>query len=302
MRKEQKHLNRLWWMASAVVLLIFASAVAPVAAVEWPSNNKTWIPVNGSQYGNTSGYYYFNLSSMKANASSNAIHITDSLSTPSGGIYTRSTYGPDTIYVSDTGGRGGQDDIILMVAINSTTPADLSSFSIDITTSGYTWSPLAGGSPANVTYDENYTTPLSGVSFNSANYLTGSDIEQAWKFAPSKNYPLYSGQVMAQNNLSKLILIDTNVGTINSTWFNLTYYDTRYAPVALEDNGLAKITYNITSTPSNAATIAFNAYAYTKYAAQAPDSVNWINKVNTSTETSGVAATGISSWKVNLTS
>jgi hypothetical protein len=30
--KKQEHMNRQWWMASAVVLLFVALAVAPVAA------------------------------------------------------------------------------------------------------------------------------------------------------------------------------------------------------------------------------------------------------------------------------
>jgi len=32
MAKENKDMNRLWWMASAVVLLFVAAAVVPVAA------------------------------------------------------------------------------------------------------------------------------------------------------------------------------------------------------------------------------------------------------------------------------
>ncbi|MCK9630648.1 MAG: hypothetical protein M0R30_03300 [Methanoregula sp.] len=287
---KQAHMNRLWWMASAVVLLFVAAAVVPVAAVEWPSNNKTFIPVNDIRFDNFSdGTYYFNLSIMTTDASAKAIHITDSPTNFPGGVYTKTTVGPDTFYVSDTGGRGGQDDIILMVAINSTNQTDINNFGINITTNGYQWIPQSGGIPDEVDPEADYVNPLNAKPYNSGHYLTGSDIQQDWKFAPQTDYPIYNGQIMSSEQKFKMILIDTKVGTINGTWYNETY-----TPQALENNGFTKITYEITSNPSSDALIAFNVYAWNEQAAQAPNAVNWINKV---LSTSGTAPSG---WKVDL--
>ncbi len=44
-----------------------------------------------------------------------------------------------TFYFSDTGGRGWNDNGILMIAINGTIPDN---FWIHITASGYQWTPL----------------------------------------------------------------------------------------------------------------------------------------------------------------
>ena len=58
---------------------------------------------------------------------------------------------------------------------------------------------------------------------------------------------------------------------------------------------MTNITYAIMSNPSNASMIAFNAYAYTANAAQGPDSINWLNAVNTSAQ---VGWTNVSGWVV----
>ena len=118
--------NRLWAMAALAVVLFVALASMPVAADINPwtvggINSDTCVPpANFALYGYTNGncdptQYYFNLTN--ASGSLNAIHITNDITNQNGGVYT-TTASSGTFYVSDTGGRGGEDDIILLAAIN----------------------------------------------------------------------------------------------------------------------------------------------------------------------------------------
>ena len=157
-------------------------------------------------------------------------------------------------------------------------------FNINITASGYNWTPAANGIPPATV---NYQTPLNAQPFAAGNYLVNNTIGgnnqlfQEWKFAPTADYPIYCGQSMGSNaNLFKLMAIDLKVGIINGTWWS-----NNYGQPALTDGGLAKITYNITSSPSSGSIIAFNVYAYNNQTiTQQPDvlppAINWLNKVS----------------------
>jgi len=271
-------------MATVAVLLFVALAVMPVAASVWPSNNNTYVPIANQPprfpYQNATGYY-FNLTNTSPNAGQNAIHITNDNSSFAGGIYSsQPTSG--TFYVSDTGGRGGQDDILLLVAVNSTDFSDIRNFAINITSSGYTWTPTTSGSPpgqASVTYNP---VVLNATPFTSHDYLksSGSYVFQIWKFAPTANYPIFNGQDLTTDGPFKLILIDLKVGTIGNR--------TAYYP-NLNKFGMAEVDYNITSSPSTRAIIAFNAYAYNNQTVQGVG-INWLNQVNTNLQSSPTAS------------
>jgi len=308
MKREQEHMNRLWVMAAAVVLLFVALAVAPVAASNViytntaHNNNHTYIPMANPpiKYDSTylgDPYYYVNLTNTTGGM--NAIHIADSNdpSNVNGACYNGDMSG--TFYVTDTGGKGGEDNVILLIAVNSTDSATLSGFKINITASGYTWSPDSSGSPPSTV---NYNTPLNAQPFDSTHFLenttggTTLDLSQNWKFAPTDNYPIYCGQDMSIDQNFKLIAIDTKVGTINGTWWTVT----KGRSVLAYENA-TKITYEITSTPADYSIIAFNAYAYNnqtlpqKVGGSLPPAINWLNRVNTSAQ--GVW-TNVSVWKV----
>lgn len=288
MKKEQAHMNRLWWIASAAVLLFVAAAVMPVAASVWPDNHDTIVPIANQpprfQYQSSTGYY-FNLST--ATGGMNAIHITNCNASTcfAGGVYTSNEL-DDTFYVSDTGGRGGQDDILLLVAVNSTEPDDLSGFEITINASGYRWTPTSTGYiPA---WDPNFPTNnyayWSG-SFDSDDFLdiSGDDVIQNWKFAPTADYPLFNDQAVNDGNVSKMMLIDLNLGTVGNQSqvgkvFSKTYYEN------LTDFGMVNITYHITGPSGGFVSednpyVAFNAYAYTNWTTKEAQGVNWLNRV-----------------------
>ncbi|MDD5144502.1 MAG: hypothetical protein PHF39_13865, partial [Methanoregula sp.] len=164
MRKEQTHMNRMWWMASAAVLLFVAAAVLPVAASNaWSSNNNTFIiPANGVRsHGdnlgndhdfsyNGNGSYYFWM--VNGTQGMNAIHITNDV-TASSGQLTNSTSKTGTFYVSSTGGHHGDDNALLLIGVNSTNLDDLENFAIHLDVKGYNWDPLAGADEPPVFYE-----------------------------------------------------------------------------------------------------------------------------------------------------
>jgi len=299
-------------MTSAVVLFLVALVVVPVAAEiqnPWPSNNDTFIvPANGMRtygdslepyhdfkFNSTPGYYFWMVNGTQG---MNAIHITDtpSSSTFSGGIYNaKPTSG--IFYVSSTGGHTGDDDVLLLISVNSTNQTDIDRFSLDLDVSGYNWDPLNNAiAPEYDYYDEEffnntyYNSSTVSATFNATHYLenltaSGNDVTQIWKFAPLDNYPIFSGQNMATDQNFKQILVDLNAGTISSG------YGENYR---LHDWGMTNVSYTITSNPSSAANITFNAYVYNWDAPQAKKTVHWLNRVNKY----GESASGCSVWKV----
>lgn len=287
----------MWWIASAAVLLFVAAAVVPVAASVWPDNHQTTIPIANQPprfpYQNTTAYY-FNMST--STGGMNAIHITD-LSTTSncqtGWLYNgtcfskivETTNNPGTLYISDTGGRGGQDDILLLVAVNSTEPNDISDFAITINATGYKWTPTSNGYIPS--WDPESSRPVFTYwngSFDSGDFLTysGEDVFQNWKFAPTANYPLFNSQAMIGGNYHKMMLIDLNMGVVGNQSqvgkaFSHTYYQN------LTDLGMVNVTYHITGPdpfdPEGNAKVTFNAYAYTNWTTKEAQGVNWLNQV-----------------------
>lgn len=299
MRKEEAHMNRMWWIASAAVLLFVAAAVAPVAAVnEWPDNHQITIPIANQPprfpYQSSTGYY-FNMST--ATGGMNAIHITDLSTTndcQSGWLYNgtcfskivESTNNQGRLYISDTGGRGGQDDILLLIAVNSTEPDDLSEFAITINASGYKWIPTSDGYIP--PWDPESSRPVFTYwndSFDSGDFLTysGDDVFQNWKFAPTADYPLFNSQAMIEGNYAKMMLIDLNMGVVgNQSQVGRTFSHTYYQN--LTDLGMVNVTYTITGPSGGFLSednpyVAFNAYAYANWTTKEAQGVNWLNRV-----------------------
>jgi len=302
MRKGNERKN-LAGMAAVAALLFIAMAAMPVAAAEWPSNNNTFIiPANGIRSNgdnggsanfsyNGNGSYYFMM--LNGTQGMNAIHITNSPATPNGGVYnSQPTSG--SLYVSSTGGHTGDDAVLLLIAVNSTTATDVSRFAITLNVSGYNWAPLAGAVAPTFTNQSDYNARYYNSStlskrFALSDYLetsSGNDAMQRWKLAPLNNYPIFGGQDMTVDKNFKLMLIDLNAGAISTTsGFNNQ----------LHDQGMVNVTYQITSNPSSAARIAFNTYVFNRDAPQAKGTVHWLNRVNSSTDGAGTSYSG---WMV----
>lgn len=280
-------------MAVVAVVLFVVLAVMPVAADNpWPTFHATYLPVQDIRSDiNLSGNntYYFTMPN--GTGGMNALHISGDTSNFFGGVYT-SEPTTGTLYASDTGGRGGQDDVILLIGINSTNATDLRNFAIQLNTLGYQWGqPLTGYPPAFTSepaYDTAYYN-YSGISqtFTAANYLqnASSDVFQSWKFAPLTNFPMYYGQNMSTPQDFKFILVDTNLGTIGSNFAQHSQ---------LQNNGMEEIDYDITSNPSSSAVIAMNVYDYSNVTGGGGTAVNWLNPT---TNASGINSAP-SSWLI----
>ncbi len=279
-------------MAAVAVLLFVALAVVPVAAdVEWTvdsriANNDTSVPVHDIRFGDEYGNYYFNLTNVTGGQK--AIHISNDNATPKGQI-TNTESKAGYFFVTDTGGREYQDDIILLVAVNSSNPSDISGFTINITSSGYQWDPKYDGPDKKQSPPKEYLEwKEPGISkvYSATDYLTqsGINIFQKWKFAPTANYPIFCGQNMVNQGPFKLLLVDLNVGVIRNNTYNST----------LNYTGMAKVNYSITSTLAGNGNISFNAYAYNNWTNEGPQMINWINQVNIT----GIPDASASGWKV----
>ena len=273
-------MNSLRWAAVAAVLLFVAISVVPVAASVWPSNNDTYIPVANSPVRFStvnSTHYFFNLTNMATDAGAKALHIASDNDTFSGDI-TNTTSTTGTFYVSNTGGRGCQDDVILLVAVNKTS---LGNFALNITAKGYVWNPTDDGYLPSWNEFENLSqqTTVNNLQFTSADFLGNSgDVLQSWKFAPPQNYLVYNGQPTDNSELFNLIAIDLKAGVIGNQYKDPSdgkKYPTYYAN--LTDFGMTNVTYSLTGI-THGDMVAFNVYAYNNQTAQG-QGVNWYNKV-----------------------
>ncbi len=177
----------------------------------------------------------------------NAIHIASStVLGPNYGQYTITSNQSGVLYVTDTGGRGYQDDIVLMIAVNGTIPDN---FALNIKASGYTWIP-SGFNTAPALANITYQTLSVNQTFYKNDFLYGL---QNWKMAGGNTaYPIYLNEDMndPSNNFS-LLFIDLHAGPLGSN----------YPPgnSALTDYGAVKISYVFQNLESIAA---FNVYAW----------------------------------------
>ena len=128
MKTENVKRNRLWAMAAMVVVLFVALAAMPVAAqdanplnpqniLNIPVINKQRVSINETT---APGTYFFDIGNNLTNGGQNAVHVTDTNATPNGIFHNSSILNPSDVdmlngsfYISDTGGKGYEDEAIL---------------------------------------------------------------------------------------------------------------------------------------------------------------------------------------------
>jgi hypothetical protein len=258
-----------------VAAILVSTLIGPVTAAEPIDPYKhVWLEMtNGARFadlssGGANQSYYFKFDG----GGLNAMHISNSSDLP----FVQVTTGAGesgTFYITDTGGRGFNDDIILMVAVQDPLPEELN---IHINASGYRWEPTA---VLNEVPDlENLTYYAGSVNedFTVDNFtLYGTQI---WKPCSIQDYPLFVD--LEPDTVYYLACIDLKVGNLglNST--------TGYSE-SLIDKGSVKVTYEITGT--NGENIAFNAYGWCNQSNQGKG-VSWTN---------ALTGTGASAWEVN---
>lgn len=222
------------------------------------------------------GYYFFKFD-QASGGGLNAIHIASSTSSGDNyGQVSTTTSQSGIFYLTDTGGRGYQDDAILLVAVKGKIPDN---FAIHIKSSGYTWtSTTASNEPPSADAIQ-YKSGAIDSTFTKSQFVYGP---QTWKPVGNNepsDYPLYYGQDTTDTtNTFELMFVDLKVGLIGSN------YDTSSS---LTDYGSAKVEYSI----ENLDTVAtFNVYAW-NYATTQGQGISWANRVY-GTSSSGYTVLG----------
>jgi hypothetical protein len=130
------------FFALAISILPTASAIEAAAGGVIPATDNVYLTIANDAgvkyniYDNDTYYIKFDTGGL------NSLHIsTDPSSVPEGQV-TTSNNRSGTFYITDTGGKGYDDDAILMLAVNGTIPED---FCILIKSSGYNWTPTSDG-------------------------------------------------------------------------------------------------------------------------------------------------------------
>ncbi len=272
-----------------IVLLLIAgfvlAAMAPACvAAPLPAPRHIFIsPANGvkydmdgATYGGSGGTYY-----IKADGGGlNELHITNDAAAPYGQV-TATDAQSGTLWVTNTGGRGFDNDIILLVSVRGPIPDD---FSVHIRSSGYVWTPAPSGAytpPALNTSEVEYVSGAVDATFGKSAFTYGP---QTWKPGPGNvemtpSLPLYAGQDINDPATEEyLMFVDLRVGNID---------DSKYPGWSPVDRGGARVEYSFSGLSTHAS---FNGYGWCS-AANQDQGISWTNRVQ-GTGSSGYSVTG----------
>ncbi len=204
----------------------------------------------------------------------NALHIsTDSDPVMNFGQVTVTNALSGTFYATDSGGKGYEDDILLMIAVNGTVPPD---FSVRITSDGYNWTPNPISNQAPPKDTVNYQPVGLDETFTADDFVYGPQI---WK--PTGNgfdYPIFAGQDMSDTgNTFRMMFVDLNSGVLRPDEL-------------LQNHGAVRINYSFGNLRSFAA---FGVYAYCNNSNNGETMVAWGNGVYPTKAMSGYSVIGI---------
>ncbi len=252
----------LSWTAACSAWLLLAST-ASAALTELPSNRNIDIRMsndNGARYGSGPDDTYRIIAS---GGGLNQLHISTDPS-PAGvngqvtSISTTQSTASGTFWITTTGGRGYNDNLILLFSLPGPIEDD---FSLKIKSSGYQWEASTAG-VVNPVYQEGAVDEV----FTKADFLYGPQIA---KPGPGNGWtlPFYSGQIISDDPASTqtLMFIDLYVGNHNMR--------------STIDSGNAKVEFEVSGIYSTI--VSFNAYAWAYSANIADASINWTNNLNT---------------------
>jgi len=270
------------------------SSQSDMNTTDLPSNRHIFINVSnyeGAKYNNDSVYYagpngtYYILAE---GGGLNQLHITNSTNNAYGQvnvINATSTSSSGVFYITTTGGRGYNDDIILLLSVKGPISDD---FSITIISSGYNWT-LTGAAPTTDTI--NYVNGAVNETFTKSDFQYGPHV---YKPGPGTlgvwSLPLYYGQNTSDPSTAEyLMFIDLYLGNIRT---------------AAIDNGAVKVEYTFNNLNTKAS---FNSYAWT-VGGKDGEGISWTNKViSGDTQSSGYTVnyspvTPVADFSANTTS
>ncbi|WP_214040944.1 PQQ-binding-like beta-propeller repeat protein [Methanoculleus sp.] len=255
---------------------ISASGPAPLPAprhifFEVANNAGVKYNLDSDTYGGPNGTYY-----IKADGGGlNELHITNDMGSPYGQVFEDGNQS-GVLWITNTGGRGFDDDVILLVSVNGTIPDD---FALHVKSSGYTWVPSSTANELPTDYA--YVEGAVDETFTEEDFIYGP---QTWKPGPGDlvvpSLPLYYGQdINDPSAASYLMFIDLNVGNM---------YPSKFSGATLTENGGAKVEFTFTNLTTHAA---FNGYGWCLAANQA-QGISWTNRVS-GTGSSGYTVAGV---------
>jgi PKD repeat protein len=253
-----------------VILLFFVIGASPVMALNtMPGNSNVNLSVvndAGARFNdNGDDTYNFFAEDQSSTQGLNALHLSRTNESVNYGQVTFSRNQSGVFYMSDTGGRGWDDNGVLMLAVNGTVPDN---FRVHITSSGYRWTPVPTGNYPPYS-DITHVPGAVDEYFTKDDFLYGPQI---WKPCPAANYTLYEGQDMADTaNTFSIMFIDLNAGILGSN----ALYQSDFTGKSVKDNGSIRIAYSFENLSTLAA---FNAYAYTVSSNQG-QGIRWTNRV-----------------------
>jgi hypothetical protein len=272
MKPKSEYIDRNKMTIAILALLVMVALGSTVAAAPLPAPRHIFINVandagvkynlDGASYGGPSNTYY-----IKADGGGlNELHVTNDIAV-SGGQVTATNAQSGTFYVTNTGGRGFDNDIILLLAVNGTIPDD---FSVHIRSSGYNWTAAAPGvyQPSLPT-DYQYVEGVVDETFTRSDFIYGP---QTWKPGSgdlvTPSLPLYAGQDINDNsNQFQLVFIDLKAGNMDPT---------KFSGVPLANNGDVKIEYSFHNLTTFAT---FNGYGWCTAAFQG-EGISWTNAMS----------------------
>ena len=202
------------------------------------------------------GTYFFNIGNNMYNGGQNAIHISDSYLTPYGTI-TVSDSPTGTFYITDTGGKGYEDEAILLIAVQESEFSE--DFSIDLAVEGYRFLDHAADGMPTVDEVGTFNSEAYVATLNASDFLIydGALVSQTWKPSTGSdgdvNKKFFDGQDLGGPKYN-LILVDLNtsiVGRNAAYQKNLTNY------------GNPKVTYTIHGYSGG--NVSFAPYAWVSY-------------------------------------
>jgi len=245
------------YLRACPILLIAAAAllVVPAWGAVLPGHDHIMLHVAndaGAKYdtfGNDSYYVHFD-----GDRGVSAVHITTDPALPLGQI-TVTEKQTGTFFVTDTGGKAYEDELLVLVAVNGSLADD---FQVRISADGYTWIPNAAINTAPELYT--YQPVALNETFTGVDFSYGP---QVWRPAGLPLYPLFEGQDLSDlDNEFRLAFIDLNAGVLGPN-------------DGLVNRGAVRVNYSFRHLPSFAA---FAVYGYCKNPNQG-EGISWTNRL-----------------------
>ncbi len=272
--KNIRYRYRNAWIAGLFIIFLTCSFILlPAMAADTPTELGIFpakSDVSNLAFANAAtGAYYYKFNQV-GGGGINALHISsnpDQL--PNYGDVSTTTYQSGTLYITDTGGRGYQDEAILLVSVMGDIPDN---FAIHIKSSGYSWTPTGEKDTPPTLPQITYHEGAVDQTFTKSQFVYGP---QTWRPAGNNvpsDYPIYYTQDTTDATRKfKLMFVDLKAGPLgpNSKIDRPDAIDVS----VLNNNGAIKVDYKIENLDK---VVCFNVYAWNDNTTQG-HGISWSN-------------------------